>query len=142
MRRMLLGVAALAIVSAASAGLARSQFAAVPDGGAVFEGEGGISIARDGVDFWTNGTPARRFQVLGTLTDRRSGALSAGQAVGSPALARQARELGADGLILFDRSVRDGGYVGVWSGGDSLTPISGSRASSTTTTFVAVRYLD
>ncbi|MBX3562063.1 MAG: hypothetical protein KF780_09660 [Sphingomonas sp.] len=142
MRKMLLGAAALVIVSAGSAGLARGQFVAVPDGGAVLEGEGGVSIARDGVDFWTSGTPARRFQILGTLTDSRTGALSSGQAVGSPSLARQARALGADGLILFDRQVRDGGHVGVWSGGDSLFPLSGSRASSTTTTFVAVRYID
>lgn len=141
MRRTALCAAVLAIALAGGPAVARGQFVAYDDADAVWEGEGGLLVAHDGIDFWTDGTPSRRFQILGTLTESRSG-IAAGQAVGSPNLARQARALGGDALILVGRRERDGGFVGGWSGGDTIAPFVGSRASSTATTFAVVRYLD
>lgn len=134
--------AAAFIIMAAAPAAARSQFVAHDDGQAIRVGEGGTSISRGGVDFWTQGAPARRYQVVGMLTDNRSIGNGAGDAVGSTRLARRVRAAGGDGLILFDRQRQDDGFVGVWSGGDSVAPYQGRRAISLTTTFVVVRYLD
>lgn len=142
MRKTFLGAAAILIASVSGPSSASGQFTPYDGDSAIQAGEGGAHVARDGVDFWTSGTPARRFQILGTLTDNRSSGMPARSAVGSPRLARQARALGADGLILAGQRRVDGGYVGVWSGGDGIAPLVGSRATSTTTTFVVVRYVD
>jgi hypothetical protein len=37
----------------------------------VQEGQGGTRKTVNGVDFWEDGAPPRRFQILGTITDRR-----------------------------------------------------------------------
>jgi hypothetical protein len=141
MRRFLLGAAAILMVSAAAPASARGRFIAYDGNNARHLGTGGTSVARDGVEFWTSGTPARRFEILGTLTDTRSSGVTARDSVGSPSLARQARSLGGDGLILASQRSRREGSVGGWSGGDTIS-WQGSIVASTTTTFVVVRYLD
>ncbi len=141
MRRILLGAAAILMVSAAIPASARGRFIAYEGSNARHIGTGGTSIGRDGVEFWTSGTPARRFEILGTLSDTRSSTLASRDSVGSASLARQARSLGADGLIVASRRHRRDGSVGGWTGGDTIS-LSGSRVSLTTTTFVVVRYLD
>jgi len=141
MRRTFLCAAAILIASAGTPVSARGQFTAYVGDSSIHQGTGGTNVSRDGVDFWTNGTPSRRFEIIGTLTDTRSGQLAAERAIGSSSLARTARALGGDGLILYDRRKRDGGYVGLWTGGDTIS-LAGARASSTTMSFVVVRYLD
>ena len=133
----LIGVIALSS-SGASAG---SRFVSHDDGQTVRVGEGGVSVVRDGVEYWIVGSPARRYRIVGMLTDQRSAARAGGSAIGSSRLARRVRALGGDGLILIDRREQDHGPVGVWSGGDSAA-WQGTRASSVTTTFVVVRYLN
>ena len=140
MRKTILWAAALAVVSAVPAS-ARGRFIAYDGSSARHTGTGGTSLARDGVDFWTSGTPARRFEILGTLVDTRSSGVNSPDPVGSASLARQARALGADGLILASRRVRREGSVGGWTGGDTIS-LAGPRVTLTTTTFVVVRYLD
>lgn len=143
MRKTMLSIAAVLMVSAALPAAARGQFTAYDGSNARHTGTGGTSVARDGVEFWTDGTPARRFEILGTLTDTRSAGPSARDSVGSASIARQARSLGGDGLIVANRRrQRDGGRVGVWSGGDSMPAVAGTTMPLMTTTFVVVRYLD
>ena len=141
MRKILFGAAAILMVSATATASARGQFIAYDGSNARHTGTGGTSVARDGVDFWTSGTPSRRFEILGTLTDTRSSGVTAPDPVGSARLARQARSLGGDGLILASQRSRREGSVGGWSGGDTIS-WRGSIVASTTTTFVVVRYLD
>lgn len=143
MRRTMLSLAAVLMVSAAFPAAARGMFRPYDGDNALHTGNGGTSVARDGVEFWTDGTPARRFEILGTLTDTRSVGLSGRDSVGSRSIARQTRSLGGDGLIVANRRhTRDGGRVAVWSGGDSTAGTSGTTMPLTTTTFVVVRYLD
>ncbi len=142
MRKILFGAAAILLVSTTATASARGRFIAYDGSNARHTGTGGTSMARDGVEFWTSGTPARRFEILGTLTDIRSSGVTAPDSVGSPSVARQARSLGGDGLILASRRHRRDGAVGGWSGGDTISWRGGSFLASTTTTFVVVRYLD
>jgi hypothetical protein len=133
----LIGVIALS----SSGASARSRFVSHDDGQTIRVGEGGVSVASDGVEYWITGSPAGRYRVVGTLTDQRSAGRGGGSAIGSSRLARRVRALGGDGLILVDRREQDHGLVGVWSGGDSAA-WQGTRASSVTTTFAVVQYLD
>ncbi len=144
MRKILFGAAAILMVSATAPASARGRFIAYDGSSARHTGTGGTHVARAGVEFWTSGTPARRFEILGTLTDTRSSGVTAPDSVGSPSLARQARSLGGDGLILASRRQRRArdGSVGGWSGGDTISWRGASFLSLTTTTFVVVRYLD
>lgn len=141
MRKIILGVAAIMLLSAIPAASARARFIAYDGASARHTGTGGTSVAREGVEFWTNGTPPRRFEILGTLSDTRSSGPAAHDSVGSASLARQVRALGGDGLILANRFVRGDGFVGGWSGGDTIG-LSGFRSNFTTSVFVVVRYLD
>ena len=134
--------AAIIVLAAGGPALAGTQFVPHDDGQTIRIGEGGTSISRGGVDFWTGGAPARRYRVVGMLTDNRSVGTGVGSAVGSSRLARRARAAGGDGLILFDQQRHDDGFVGVWGGGNSAAPYQGFRAVSLTTTFVVVRYVD
>lgn len=141
MRKSILSALAILSVMASAPAMARGRFIAYDGDNARHTGTGGTSLAREGVEFWTDGTPARRFEILGTLTDERSSSVTTPDPVGSASLARQARSLGGDGLIVASRRTSSDGAVGSWSGGDTIS-WSGRRAYLTTTTFVVVRYLD
>ncbi len=141
MRKTVPGAAAIIMLVASPAVSARGRFIAYEGNNALHTGTGGTSIARDGVEFWTSGTPARRFEILGTLQDTSDSTVTDPTTVGSASLARQARALAGDGLILASRNERSDGFTGGWSGGDTIG-IRGNRISYTTTTFVVVRYLD
>lgn len=143
MRKTMLSIAAVLMVSAALPAAARGMFRPYDGDNARHTGNGGTSVARDGVEFWTDGTPARRFEILGTLTDTRAIGITGRDSVGSSSLARQARSLGGDGLIVANqRRTRNYGSVGVWSGGDSMPAVSGTHMPLMTTTFVVVRYIE
>jgi hypothetical protein len=50
---------------------AATEFLTYEGRDAVHEGQGGEKKIVGGVDFWMTGAPPRRFQVLGSITDRR-----------------------------------------------------------------------
>jgi hypothetical protein len=39
-------------------------------GSGIYEGKGGASKNVDGVDIWLDGTPARKFKIIGYITDK------------------------------------------------------------------------
>jgi hypothetical protein len=63
---VVLGIFALPAVA-----LAAPQFLAYEGRNAIHEGQGGNKKTLEGVDFWFNGDPPRRFKVIGAITDRR-----------------------------------------------------------------------
>jgi hypothetical protein len=104
---------------------------------AVQTGSGGAKITKDGVDFWTDGTPPRRYQILGFLTDTRKDKLLSGHAVGSSGLAKHVRQAGGDALIVMGQDERNAGIVGGINGGF----VWGRSVQKITTKFAVVRYL-
>jgi hypothetical protein len=141
MRKSILSALAILAIAASAPAMARGRFIAYEGDSARHTGTGGTSIARDGVEFWTSGSPAHRFEILGTLMDERSSSVTSRDSVGSSSLARQARSLGGDGLILASRRDRRDGFGAGWSGGDTIG-LRAPATSYTTTTFVVVRYLN
>ena len=104
---------------------------------AVQTGTGGAKITKDGVDFWTDGTPPRKYQILGFLTDTRQDKLLSGHAVGSSGLAKRVREAGGDALIVMGQDERNSGIVGGINGGFAW----GRSVHKITTKFAVIRYL-
>lgn len=72
MKRVVVVVLTLA-ASTIGAGhaLASPEFIGYEGKNAVHEGQGGEKKTVNGVDFWFNGDPPRRFKVLGSVSDRR-----------------------------------------------------------------------
>jgi hypothetical protein len=100
----LIGVAALCAVSAnGSAAHASPEFLTYEGRDAVQEGQGGERKTVDGIDFWMRGDPPRRFQILGSLTDRRhqSGLIGMARMASLDSdIAKAAKGAGGDAVIL------------------------------------------
>lgn len=97
-------LAVCAALSVAAPAVAGVEFASYEGPDAVQTGSGGAKVTKEGVDFWTQGTPPRRYQVLGFLTDKRKDKLFSGKAVGSSGLAKRVQKHGGDALILADQN--------------------------------------
>lgn len=140
--RIIYLIAAYVAVSLSAVAVAGVEFAAYEGPDAVQAGNGGAKITKDGVDFWTQGTPPRRYQVLGFLTDRRKDKLFSGKAVGSSGLAKRVQKLGGDALILADQNSQHAGHVGMLnSNGFGGVNMMGRAVNNITSTFVVIRYL-
>jgi hypothetical protein len=94
--------AALAVCAYAAPALA-SDFLAYEGRDAIHEGRGGERKTVDGVDFWMTGEPPRRYQVLGSIVDRRHQSGLIGLARMSALdhdMAKIAKTAGGDAVIL------------------------------------------
>lgn len=139
MRHWQIAALALAVASPAAAGV---QYSTYEGSDAVQTGTGGAKITKDGIDFWTEGTPPRRFQVLGILTDSRHDGSFSGNAIGSRGLAKRVREAGGDALIVMNQDSHiDGHAGGLFSNGFGGVRYVGKDLSKITTTFAVIRYL-
>jgi hypothetical protein len=139
MKQLLFACLVATLAAPASAGV---QFSTYEGPQAVQTGTGGAKISKDGIDFWTDGTPPRRFQILGFLTDTRGDGSFSGNAIGSSGLAKRVRAAGGDALVIIDQNTRPEGSVGMLrpNGFGGVQHIS--RAVNTVTTkFAVVRYL-
>lgn len=106
------------------------------------KGDGGTKITKNGIDYWTSGTPPRRYQIIGRISDRRSEEWDGGHAVGSPSIARKVLKAGGNAVILLDQQdvgTGGGGFGNLSGGWGSFFSVGTSK---TTTVFVVVKYLD
>jgi len=118
MRRMVLLAALLAISTAASA----LDFKRFYGRDAVVEGRGGEMESIEGVDYWTNGDPPRRYKIIGYIEDRRhaSGLIGMARLKSLPKqVARMGKENGGDAVILVSSENDVVGYA-------SNTTVTGS----------------
>jgi hypothetical protein len=96
---------ALATLFAAPAAWAGTGFLTYDGWDAVQQGQGGEKKVVAGVDFWMQGSPPRRFKILGSIDGaaRRSG-LVGRISFSSPedGVAKQTRDVGGDAVIVTD----------------------------------------
>ena len=103
---------------------AEQTYAAYEGIAAIQTGTGGTKITKNGIDYWTSGTPPRRYQVLGMLIDARKNRASDGEVLGSKSVAKRTLDVGGNAVIVGDqRSV-------------------GADLVRTTTQLQVVKYLD
>jgi hypothetical protein len=141
--------AAVALAQAASAG---TQFLTYDGRDAVQEGQGGNKKVVDGVDFWMDGTPPHRYQILGEITDERwrsglVGLIQMGRL--DKDIARMVHEKGGDAVLLADEHDRVVGVAttgfgnaygnrwGAWGSSSAFSAPMTREASR----FIVVKYL-
>ena len=122
----------------ASPAFAEQTWAAYEGPGAVQTGSGGTKITENGIDYWTTGTPPRRYQILGVLTDARKDRLADGKVLGSKSVARRALSVGGNAVIFGGSDAKSAGIVGGLSGGFAW----GRQINRTTTQLLVVKYLE
>src|SRR3954465_14411160 len=97
-------VVCVGMLVAASASLAQ-DFIAFEGKNAIREGEGGAKKTVEGVDFWSDGEPPRKFKLVGYITDRRqkSGLIGMASMSGLERdVANLAKKNGGDAVILMN----------------------------------------
>lgn len=107
-------ISSLALLGPPSAALA-SDFVAYEGKDAIQEGTGGEKKTVDGIDFWSNGAPPRKFQLLGFITDSRlkTGLIGMFRMSGlESSIAKEAKKANGDAVILADSESETTGYVG------------------------------
>lgn len=91
------------------------DFIAYVGNNAVQQGSGGEKKTVDGIDFWSNGAPPRKFKLLGFIDDTRLKSGLFGKirmARLEPSIAKRAKRAGGDAVILVSASAETTGYVG------------------------------
>lgn len=139
----------LAVIAPAHAG---TEFLAYQGPDAVKQGQGGDMKTVDGVDFWLDGAPPHRFQVLGKLEDERwrSGIYGIIQVANTEHdIAKRTKAAGGDAVILTNSENNDWGVAGStygtasWSGysGYGSTQFNAHPYGTRATRYVVVKYL-
>jgi hypothetical protein len=114
-------------------------------GDAVILGNGGASKKVDGIDIWVDGTPPKKFQIIGFMEDSRPGRGPA-MAARNRALASKAKEHGGDAVLLRDVEKENLGAFNAGSAiATSATTAFGSgiliNATRNNSKFYVIRYL-
>lgn len=131
------------------AGCATTEYKSFETKDNVFEGKGGTKVVIDGMEFWDNGEPPRRFKVLGIIDDQRPGGIIPMSQLRSD-MVKKAREAGGDAVIQLGNQSQIAGYytsgsASAYSYGSSAT----AYGSSTTmpvrrnmAKFAVIKYVD
>lgn len=143
--KALLAITALVFFS----GCASTEFKTYEGRTTIFEGEGGTKTTVDGIDFWENGAPPRRYQLLGIIEDSRPQGLIP-MARMKTDIAKTAKAQNADAVIIISsasvlRGVVNNSSASAQVYGNSATAQGTSVATPVFTNqakFAVVRYLD
>jgi hypothetical protein len=134
-----LAMAFAPILSAPAFAQAKIDFAIYEGPPKVATGEGGTKITKNGIDYWTTGTPPRRYQIIGFVQDRRDELMDGGHAIGSPSITSKVKRAGGHAVIVESQD-----EVGKTGGFGSASPFFGFLAmggSKTVTRMIVVKYL-
>jgi len=132
--------AALALgLSAPALGQAKIDFAIYEGSPRILQGEGGTKITKSGIDYWTTGTPPRRYQVIAFVQDRRDETWDGGHAIGSPSIAAKVKKAGGDAVIV--ESQEEAGKSGGYGAANPFFGWMASGGSKTVTRMLVVKYL-
>lgn len=112
-------------------------------------GQGGTKTTTDGVEFWTMGAPARRFQILGVLTDSRRNNV-VGRSSYASDVARVVRDAGGTAVLVVSQQ---NDYVGTYNSGSATATTYGRTTQATgygysaaitnrTSQFIVIKYLE
>jgi hypothetical protein len=107
---------------------------------AIQEGNGGEKKTVDGVDFWSNGAPPRKFKIIGYITDSRlkSGLIGMMRMSGlDSSIAKEAKNAGGDAVILTNSEVVNKGYINNTQTNATTTANTSGNVNSTTGNFGA-----
>src|SRR5260221_12506093 len=95
-------------------------------GSGIYQGRGGASKNVDGVDIWLDGTPPRKFKIIGYISDSRPGG-PIPMAMRDSDLAAAAKKNGGDGILL---KAEQSDFLGTYSTGNATAFASGNVATA------------
>jgi hypothetical protein len=121
------------LVSPVSAG---AYFQPYEGRNSVRTGDGGTRITKHGIDYWTTGTPPKRYQILGVILDKRRGNRISGTPLGSPAIAKVALAAGGNAVIFMGVQAQISG-----TDGKSQIAFDAGPHDSEETQLLCVKYL-
>jgi hypothetical protein len=119
----------LFVLTALLSGCASTDYKVYEGRNTVFEGEGGTRTTINGIDFWENGEPPRKFKLMGIIEDERPGGIIPMARLKGD-IAKKAKEQGADAVIILGRGSKVRGYV---TNASATTTLSGNSAYSSGT---------
>jgi hypothetical protein len=129
MKKLCIVLAGLLLAAPA---LAAPEFKTYEARNPVREGQGGERKTVDTIDFWTNGDPPRRYQIIGSLTDERHKTGLWGMIRMSSYesdIAKAAKAAGGDAVILVSENDQVVGIVG-GGFGDANATYNGNTANA------------
>jgi uncharacterized protein YceK len=101
---------AIASLIVALSGCATVNFQAYEGKNSVQEGQGGTKVVSDGVDFWANGAPPRKYLIIGVI-DSEIGEGLGDMAILRAAVASEVKKQGGNAAIQIDSAASFGGAV-------------------------------
>jgi len=111
----------------------------------IIEGQGGSRVTKHEIDYWTLGTPPRKYQVIGIITDVRKSGKLRGKTIGSETIAKRAKEAGGDAVIVYDRNAQQTGSVATGNASAYGNNVYGNAFSfpivENTTRLLVIKYL-
>lgn len=128
----------LLLFSSAAFAQAKVEFSVYEGPPQIQTGTGGAKVTKNGIDYWTMGTPPRRYQIIGAIQDKRDETWDGGQAVGSPNVAKKVKKAGGDAVIV--QSQDEKGNSGS-AGTGFLNGLFMGGGSKTITVMLVVKYL-
>lgn len=132
MRKVLATLAAFSLLTALG-GCATADFQPYEGKANVHEGQGGTKVVVDGVDFWANGSPPRKYEIVGVIQSKIGDGLGAMAMIRS-AVASKAHAVGANAVIELSSSSALGGMY-------QLSPGLIAAVNQRQVAFQAIRYL-
>ena len=131
------------------AGCATTEYKSFEAKDNVFEGKSGTKVVIDGMEFWDNGEPPRKFKVLGIIDDQRPGGIIPMSQLRSD-MVKKAREAGGDAIIQLGNQSQIAGYytsgsASAYSYGSSATAYGSSTimpVRRNMAKFAVIKYVD
>lgn len=147
MKKLICLITVLAI--AVTLGCATTEYKTFEAKNNLFEGKGGTKVIVDGMEFWDNGDPPRRFKVIGIIDDQRPGAIIPMSQLRSD-IVKKAQEAGGDAVVqLGNQSQIAGFYTNSSASGYSYGNTANISGTATTipmrrnvAKFAVIKYVD
>ena len=96
-------------------GCATTDFQAYEGKNNFYEGDGGTKVVVDGIDFWANGTPPRKYRILGVVSSEIGSGVG-DEAIIRASVAAEVKRQGGDAAIQLNSSSSLSGVVNVSPG--------------------------
>ncbi|MES2924989.1 MAG: hypothetical protein V4819_25765 [Verrucomicrobiota bacterium] len=139
----------IAIVVITLLGCASTEYKTYEGRNPVFDGNGGTRSSVDGIDFWDNGDPPRKFKLMGIIDDKRPGGIIPTARLKGD-IAKKAKAQGADAVVILSSGSKIRGFhtnsttTAQFAGSSAVA--SGSSVSvplmKNSTSFAVIKYLD
>ena len=121
-------------LSLVAAGCATADYQPYEGKNNLYEGEGGTKVVVNGVDFWANGLPPRKFSILGVVTSEIGSGIGDVDLIRS-AVASETKSKGGDAAIQINDNTSFAGVV-------RMTPMMYMAYGVKTMRFAVVKYVN